>query len=405
MRSSANTPFTPGKLTLLFLMLAAMPALLGTAAVAPALPLISIAFPDASETLISLIITLPPLATAVAGFLIGALSDRFGRVKVLVASLALFGCAGVSGYFLDSLTAIIFWRIWLGVGVAGLIPVVSTLIAEYYSGNTRARYLGYMSAAMGVGGLVLQTGCGALAEISWRDPFLIYLFGLLVIPGVLLFIREPRNTLVRESESELPLSERKPKTLPIRSILLVYLTLFLSLVMMYIVSAKLAYLLTQIGSVSSTVSGLLLGMVGLFSAASGFVFWRFAKHLTTMEIFAAMFFLEGLGLFLIGTAHALPVIALGTALVGFGLGLGSPTGSMWLSTATPTRYMGKVMGGMTVSIYGGIFASSFVGAELLAIAGNYNGLFLLIGAIGIGIAIVYFIAAELEKKYKKAHTT
>jgi len=75
-----------------------MMILMGGAAVAPALPLISQAFPDASETLISLIITLPALAIALTGFFIGALSDKFGKVPVLVASIAVFTIAGSSGF-------------------------------------------------------------------------------------------------------------------------------------------------------------------------------------------------------------------------------------------------------------------------------------------------------------------
>ena len=231
--SGSDKPFVAGKATMIVLLLAAMPALLGTAAVAPALPLISEAFPDASETLISLIITLPPLATALSGFLIGAISDRYGRKRVLITSLALFGLAGSSGFFLDSVTSIIFWRLWLGVGLAGLLPTVTTLLTEYYDGPTRARYMGYLSAAMGVGGLVLQTGCGLLAEISWREPFLIYVFGLLVIPLVLIYVKEPKrltDTEVFNDNLEMPRS--RIKKLDTKQVMLVYMTLFVSLLMM-----------------------------------------------------------------------------------------------------------------------------------------------------------------------------
>ncbi|HJJ96948.1 MAG TPA: MFS transporter [Methanocorpusculum sp.] len=259
--SGSGKPFVAGKGTMIVLLLAAMPALLGTAAVAPALPLISAAFPDASETLISLIITLPPLATALSGFLIGAISDRYSRKRVLIVSLALFGLAGSSGFFLDSVTSIIFWRLWLGVGLAGLLPTVTTLLTEYYEGPTRARYMGYMSAAMGVGGLVLQTGCGVLAEISWREPFLIYLFGVLVIPLVLLYVKEPKRTEeTGEFADGLEVPSARIKKLDTKPVLLVYVTLFVSLIMMYLISSKIAYLLTQTADVSTTVCGLILGM-------------------------------------------------------------------------------------------------------------------------------------------------
>ena len=390
---------------MIVLLLAAMPALLGTAAVAPALPLISAAFPDASETLISLIITLPPLATALSGFLIGAISDRYGRKRVLIVSLALFGLAGSSGFFLDSVTSIIFWRLWLGVGLAGLLPTVTTLLTEYYDGPTRARYMGYLSAAMGVGGLVLQTGCGVLAEISWREPFLIYLFGVIVIPLVLLYVREPAR---QEEEEEtgfhdgLEMPRARIKKLDTGPVLLVYVTLFVSLIMMYLISSKIAYLLTQTADVSTTVCGLILGMAGLFSAVSSYSFWRFARWFSPVQMFALMFFLEGAGLFIVGTAVNVPVIALGAALVGFGLGLGTPTGSMWLSSITPQKYLGRIMGGQTVAVYFGVFASSFVGAELLALTGSYQGLFLTIGVAGVLVGAVYWVAAMIAARKKRA---
>ena len=403
--SGSKRPFVAGKGTMIVLLLAAMPALLGTAAVAPALPLISAAFPDASETLISLIITLPPLATALSGFLIGAISDRYGRKRVLIVSLALFGLAGSSGFFLDSVTSIIFWRLWLGVGLAGLLPTVTTLLTEYYDGPTRARYMGYLSAAMGVGGLVLQTGCGVLAEISWREPFLIYLFGVIVIPLVLLYVREPAR---QEEEEEtgfhdgLEMPRARIKKLDTGPVLLVYVTLFVSLIMMYLISSKIAYLLTQTADVSTTVCGLILGMAGLFSAVSSYSFWRFARWFSPVQMFALMFFLEGAGLFIVGTAVNVPVIALGAALVGFGLGLGTPTGSMWLSSITPQKYLGRIMGGQTVAVYFGVFASSFVGAELLALTGSYQGLFLTIGVAGVLVGAVYWVAAMIAARKKRA---
>ncbi|HJK75528.1 MAG TPA: MFS transporter, partial [Methanocorpusculum sp.] len=183
--------FVPTKWTLLFLLLAAMLTLMGGAAVAPALPLISEVFSDSPEYLVSMIITLPSLAVACTGYLIGIACDRFGRRPVLVFSLVVFAVAGSAGFYLDSLWAILVSRIVLGVGIAGLTTATTALITEYYTGASRAKVLGYQSAAMGLGILILETGGGSLAEISWREPFLIYLVGFVILAGVLLFIHEP----------------------------------------------------------------------------------------------------------------------------------------------------------------------------------------------------------------------
>ncbi|MFA6332878.1 MAG: MFS transporter, partial [Methanoregula sp.] len=185
------TRFKPTKWTFLFLMLSAMMILMGGAAVAPALPLISQAFPDATDTSISLIVTLPALAIAVTGLFIGILSDKIGKIPVLAASVAVFTLAGSSGYYLTSIPAILAGRFILGIGIAGIICTTSALIVCYYEGISRARVLGYQAAAMGVGVLILEVAGGLLAGISWRAAFLIYLLGVLIFFGVLLTMKEP----------------------------------------------------------------------------------------------------------------------------------------------------------------------------------------------------------------------
>ena len=80
--------FRPGKLSLLTILIASMMILMGAAAVAPALPEIGEVFSDYDGIFINLIITLPALAIVVSGMAIGALADRIGKVKVLIASMA-----------------------------------------------------------------------------------------------------------------------------------------------------------------------------------------------------------------------------------------------------------------------------------------------------------------------------
>lgn len=73
--------FKPTKLSMITILLASMLMLMGGAAVAPALPSISVAFPDASESLISLIITFPSLAIAIVGLAIGHYLIKWEKSK------------------------------------------------------------------------------------------------------------------------------------------------------------------------------------------------------------------------------------------------------------------------------------------------------------------------------------
>ncbi|MDO5853927.1 MAG: MFS transporter, partial [Thermoplasmata archaeon] len=187
----AEGPFRPTKLTLVAMLLTSMLMLMGGAAVAPALPLIQAYFPDSSEFAVSLIITLPSLAVAVTGMGIGIIADRFGKVRTLVVSLAIFTIAGVAGFFVDDLNVMLVMRFVLGVGIGGLSAAVTALMAEYYTGASRVKVLGYQSAAMGIGALVLESTGGWLAGFSWREPFLVYLIGVPIILLCVLSMREP----------------------------------------------------------------------------------------------------------------------------------------------------------------------------------------------------------------------
>ncbi len=186
-----NSTFHPTRWTLVFLLLYSMMILMGGAAVVPSLPEISIAFPDASEAIISFIITFPALAIACTGFFIGAAVDKIGRIPILAVSLIIFTLAGVSGFFLTTLPAILVGRFVLGIGIAGIISATTSLITDYYNGPCRARVLGYQAAAMGIGVLILDTSGGLLAGISWRMSFLIYGLGLFILIVTLITMKEP----------------------------------------------------------------------------------------------------------------------------------------------------------------------------------------------------------------------
>lgn len=131
--------FKPNKLTLITLLFSSMIILMGAAAVAPALKPISDAFPGASMVTVSLVVTLPAAAVAVTGMAMGYLADRFGKVKVFIASVAIFTVAGLSGYFLNTLESVLVGRFILGVGIAGISTTTTALTAEYYSGAIRAK--------------------------------------------------------------------------------------------------------------------------------------------------------------------------------------------------------------------------------------------------------------------------
>jgi len=51
----------------------------------------------------------------------------------------------------------------------------TTLIADYYTGQKRANFMGLQGAFMGLGGVGFLSVGGFIADLNWRFPFLIYL--------------------------------------------------------------------------------------------------------------------------------------------------------------------------------------------------------------------------------------
>jgi len=384
-------------------MLAAMMILMGGAAVAPALPLISAAFPDASDASISLIVTLPALAIAITGLFLGILSDKIGKIRVLAASVAIFTIAGSSGYYLTSIPAILVGRFILGIGIAGIICTTSALIVCYYDGITRARVLGYQAAAMGVGVLILETSGGLLAGISWRAAFLIYLLGIVILAGVLLTMKEP----VRKCE-EIKAAPGEGKVasdekFPVAPLFLAYITLFMGNLLFFLMPTKFPFLIAHmdaariLGENTALTAGIFLGIGGCASAILGIFYGRIAWRFHRYTILTVTLLAFGLGLCILGFATSLVLVGVAVVLVGIGEGLLMPTILTWIAAITPRQFLGQAMGGFSVSLNIGQFASALAVLPVIALVATYSNMFLAFGCMALVLAVPYLVALITEK--------
>jgi MFS family permease len=115
------------------------------------------------------------LIGAVAGGLIfGALSDHFGRIRVLTWTIVLFAvatglCAFASGYW-----DLLIYRTVAGVGLGGEFGIGMALAAEAWPAKHRAKATSYVALGwqLGVLGAALLTPL-LLPAIGWRGMFLV----------------------------------------------------------------------------------------------------------------------------------------------------------------------------------------------------------------------------------------
>ena len=382
--------FKPTKLTLLTIMLCSMLMLMGGAAVAPALPLIEQVFPG-QDTLVSMIITIPSLAVALVGFAMGALADRLGKVKVLATSLVVFTAAGAVGFLMEGgsdtqLYILLVFRFVVGIGIAGISSAVTALIAEYYTGMDRIRALSYQSAAMGVGVLILEYTGGLLAEFSWREPFLVYLIGVPILLMVLLTMKEPRRDEQGPADRVVP--ERKANK---RLLTICYVTIFVAMTMAFLLPTKMpTYLQTEL-AVSTSVTGLFLGVHGVTNACFSLMYRRFVQRFAPFTIIAIGFLLLAVALLTLEVSESIASSVVMMIVAGAGLGMVCPAVSNTLAGETTASTSGKIMGGYSTCLNLGQFSISLISVPLFAAVGSsYPVMFGVMAAVAI-VACVAFV--------------
>ena len=387
----SGKPFKPSTGTLVTLVVVAMFNVMGGAAVSPALPAMGEAFPQASETAISLVITLPPLAVAISGLFMGALADRVGKARTLVLSLAVFTVCGLSGLFLPTLESLLVGRFIIGVAIAGIAAASAALAAEYYDEEKRAKVYGWQSAASGVSVLVLETGGGFLALMGWRAPFWVYLAGLAGLVLALLFVREPDRSLARQMTSTGMGQVARVAGVALAVSLVVA---FASQTISYLVPSKMPYLVTAFGE-SSAVTGLFLGGFGLANIAGSLASAPLQARTPRSVLTAGCFVSLALGCVFMAVAPGLWAVLVGAVLIGIGVGCVTPVLMNWVASTSTPENSGKRMGALATACNLGQFSCTLLSGCVLALGGGHPTVFAVAAVIALAGAVA---AAPAHRK-------
>jgi MFS family permease len=323
------------------------------ATISPALPRMAVYFQDApnAQVLVKMLLSVHALFIALTAPLMGALMDRWGRRPVLMVSLLLYGLGGSSGFYLDSIYAIMAGRVLLGVAVAGVMSGFTTLIGDYYQGDRRNQLMGLQAAFTGFGGLAFLSAGGVLADIGWRYPFLIYLFALCVLPGVLLYLYEP------DAPPRIVAGNQNTAHEPWTRFFPIYLAAFLGMLVFYMVPVQLPFYLRRIGGVSNTHIGVAIGAMNMVGALSSMQFRRIKGRCSHLAIFALFSLFMGLGYGMIALTNSYVGVLAGMITAGLGFGLLMPNVNVLLLSKVSPRGRGKAVGGLTTFFLLGQFVS------------------------------------------------
>ena len=154
-----------------------------TQLVAPLLPLIA---RDLGTTPghAGIIVTTYSLAAAAFALIIGPLSDRIGRKKILISGLAVFALTSFLTYHVSTFGALVILRAVTGLSAGTLSTCALSFAGDYYPYHQRGRAMGVLSMGYFVAFVVgVPAGALAAARLGWQ-----WVFACLAIGSALVFL-------------------------------------------------------------------------------------------------------------------------------------------------------------------------------------------------------------------------
>ncbi|BDP41485.1 MFS transporter [Deinococcus aetherius] len=349
---TVSSPLSPPvplvtRLTLLF---TATLTIMSGATIAPSLPAMQAHFaglPNA-DVLVRLTVTVVGLAIAVSAPISGYVTDRIGRRPVLVVAMLLYALAGSSGLYAPDLTTLMLGRVFLGLAVGATTTAGSALVADLFAGEARARFLGLQSAFTSLGGVIFLPLGGLLAGVGWRAPFAVYLAALLIVP---LALRLPRGETTGARSAEAA-AERVPWrwVLPAYAVALGYMVVF------YLMPTQLPYRLEGLGVAPAQV-GFVMGISTLSGALAALWFSRRGGTRTPTLTAGLSILAMATGWTVVSLAPGAGWVVPGLMIGGAGAGLVTPNLTTFLAGLAPAHARGRVMSGLSASIFLGQFLS------------------------------------------------
>jgi DHA1 family tetracycline resistance protein-like MFS transporter len=276
----------------------------------------------------------------------GRLSDQFGRRPLILLSLA-GSCVGFLVFGLaPSLLLLFAGRMIAGIAGA-IIPTTNAYIADVTTPEERARGMGMVGAAFGLGFILGPAIGGMLAPYGYDKPALLasgmaalnLLFAYCKLPESLTVENRKRARTEGFTLQRLSSALSQPKVALLMGIYFVVIFAFSNMEATFgllnehrygLSARQTGYLFTYIGGLMVLMQGVLVG--------------RLAKRYGERTLIILGTFSMIVGLALMPFAPSIPAYCAFIAVLSFGAGINNPSINALLSRSTRTEEQGGVMG-------------------------------------------------------------
>jgi MFS transporter, DHA1 family, multidrug resistance protein len=274
-----------------------------------------------SPQLVGILMGASTLTGVLTKFLFGALSDSFGRRRILLLATAVTGFVPFLYFLGDSYPYLVGVRLVQGIATAILGPVGSAIVADLAASHERGFRLGTFSSAARSGQLVAPWIGGFLIQwAGYRYPFAAAILAGLVAFGMTLTWPETGNVqrltmgrhfaLMREGFREVLTS---------RPILVTSVAEALQFFATGLLQAMLPIYATEVAGLSPIQAGMLWGVQLAVPILSKPMFGRLSDRWGRVGQIVVGFLIGAAGVWAVAQTTSFPVMILACALYGLGV--------------------------------------------------------------------------------------
>jgi DHA1 family tetracycline resistance protein-like MFS transporter len=327
---------------------------------------------------------------------LGALSDKYGRRPVLL--LCLLGSS--IGHLVFGLGGAL-WILFVGRIIDGItggtISTIFAYFADIIPPKERTKYFGWVSAVVGVGGVIGPTLGGLLAKFGYAVPMyfgaiitlLNVIYGYFFMPESL----DKNNRLKDISFVRLNPFTQLTSILSMKSLKRLLISAFLLWIPNGSLQAVFSQFTMDTFSWKPAVIGLMFSIMGLQDIISqGFIMPKLLRKLDDKQIAILGMASEIIGYGLIAMSALLsfyPLLIVGMFIFAFGDSVFGPSFNGMLSKSVDSSEQGRIQGGSQSIQALARMIGPIIGGQLYVAVGHASPVFMGMVLIAIAIPVLY----------------
>lgn len=333
-------------------------------------------------TFAQMVMTVPAIMTVVSASLAGIGAEMIGRRRLLLVSLMLYVIGGLACFFARDAALLIAARLVLGFASGGILTTSLALAGDFPEGGRRERLLGFIVTTTSASAVIMVTLGGYMVDaFGWRSAFLVYLFGLPLIPIAWLGLRDHAH----------PHHDHNLLS-PVRLLWPIYLLLIAFVVGMFMVPVQGQFLLLGDGLSSAGSRGWMVSIFSGVALLSSACFGLMCRYLGPRGLLALVACGYGVGSLLAGAIHDMAATAIGFAFAGVSAGLTEPATAMIVLSRAPESMRSRATGLLLSALFLGQFLNPLVVSPLRSAFG-VHGAFVVIGAFFVVLGLFVLLCA------------